>query len=223
VPHKRANPSGCFKRRFTIDLTANPAVNRRDQDVKGYQIKNTTILHDGWRKLLNLTIQMPGGETMTREILNSSDAAALLPYDTGRRKVILVRQFRAPVMHKDGNGDSLEAIAGLLDGNEPEECARREATEEAGLTLNTLEPLGLVWSAPGATTERLHLFLAPYTAASRTGEGGGLAEEHEEIEVLEIDMAELGAMLDRNGITDLKTLALAQALRLRHPDLFEKA
>jgi len=188
-----------------------------------YRITEITTLYEGWRKLLKLTVQMPDGRTMVREVLNSQDAAAVLPYDPERRKVILVRQFRAPVMHVEGHHDFLEAVAGLLDGGAPEECARREAMEEAGLRLGVLEPVGSAWSAPGATTERLNLYLAPYTAADRIGEGGGLAEEHEEIEVLEIDIGELAEMLDRNAIADLKTLVLAQALRMRHPELFERA
>jgi hypothetical protein len=72
------------------------------------------------------------------------------------------------------------------------------------------------------TTERLHLFLAPYTAADRVGEGGGLAEEHEEIEVLELGLDEVMRMLEQGTIADMKTLALIQALQLRHPDLFGK-
>lgn len=188
-----------------------------------YRIMQITTLHEGWRKLLKLTVRLPDGRTMEREVLNSEDAAAVLPYDPERRKAILVRQFRAPVMHVEGHPDFLEAVAGLLEGGEPEECARREAMEEAGLRLGTLEPVGLAWSAPGITTERLNLFLAPYAAADRVADGGGLAEEHEDIEVLEIGLDELAGMLERNAIADLKTLVLAQALRLRHPELFEKA
>jgi nudix-type nucleoside diphosphatase (YffH/AdpP family) len=191
--------------------------------VAGYRIQQVETLHEGWRKLLKLTIEMPDGRTMAREVLNSTDAAALLPYDPVRRTVILIRQFRAPVMHVEGHPDFLEAIAGLLDEDEPEVCARREAMEEAGLRIAQLEPVGTAWSAPGMTTERLHLFLAPYTAADRVGEGGGLAEEHEEIEVLELGLDEVMRMLDQGAIADMKTLALIQALQLRHPNLFGKA
>lgn len=189
----------------------------------GYRIKEIATLYEGWRKLLKFTVQMPDGRTMVREVLNSQDAAAVLPYDPERRKVILVRQFRVPVMHVEGHADLLEAVAGMLDGGGPEECARREAMEEAGLRLDRLEPVGRAWSAPGITTERLHLFLARYSAADRVGEGGGIAEEHEEIEVLEIGVDELAGMLERNAIVDMKTLILVQALRIRHPELFGKA
>jgi nudix-type nucleoside diphosphatase (YffH/AdpP family) len=191
--------------------------------VAGYRIQQVETLYEGWRKLLKITVVMPDGRTMTREVVNSPDAAAVLPYDPVRRTVILIRQFRAPVMHAEGHADFLEVVAGLLDDDEPEACARREAMEEAGLRLTTLEPVGTAWSAPGMTTERLHLFLAPYTAADRVGEGGGLAEEHEEIEVLEIGLDEAMEMLAQGAIADMKALALIQALQLRHPDLFERA
>jgi nudix-type nucleoside diphosphatase (YffH/AdpP family) len=198
-------------------------IERRKQDVAGYRIQQVETLYEGWCKLLKLTVGMPDGRTMAREVLNSTDAAAVLPYNPERRTAILIRQFRAPVMHVEGHPDFLEAIAGLLDGDEPEVCAKREAMEEAGLRIARLEPVGTAWSAPGMTTERLHLFLAPYTVDDRVGEGGGLAEEHEEIEVLELGLDEVMRMLNQGAIADMKTLALIQALQLRHPELFGKA
>ena len=188
----------------------------------GYKIEQVETLYEGWRKLLKLVVRMPDGRTMAREVLNSADAAAVLPYDPQARKVILVRQFRAPVMHVEGQPSLLEAVAGLLDEDEPEACAKREAMEEAGLRLRGLERVVTAWSTPGITTERLHLFLAPYTSADRVEEGGGLAEEHEDIEVLEIGLDELVTILEQGSITDMNTMVLIQALQLRRPDLFGK-
>jgi nudix-type nucleoside diphosphatase (YffH/AdpP family) len=190
--------------------------------VTAYRIKQIDTVYEGWRKLLKLTVQMPDGRTMVREVLNSGEATAVLPYDLERRKVILIRQFRAPVMHIEGHPDFLEAIAGLLDEDKPETCARRESMEEAGLRVERLEPLGHFWSAPGMTTERLHLFLAPYTEADRVADGGGLADEHEEIEVLEVGFDELAKLLASNTIADMKTMILVQALQLKHAQAFTR-
>ena len=185
-----------------------------------YRITQIETLHEGWRKLLKFTVRMPDGRTMEREILNSQDAAAVLPYDPDRRKVILVRQFRAPVMHVEERSHIMETVAGMLDGGEPEDTARREAMEEAGLRLGPLEPVGRAWSAPGITTERVNMFLAPYAGADRVGKGGGLAEEHESITVVETPLAELARLADEGGIPDIKLLLLVQTLRLRRPELF---
>jgi len=190
--------------------------------VTAYRIKQIDTVYEGWRKLLKLTVQMPDGRAMIREVLNSGDAAAVLPYDLERRKVILVRQFRAPVMHREGHPDFLEAVAGLLDGDEPDACARRETMEEAGIRVERLEPLGHFWSAPGVTTERVHLFLAPYTQADRVAAGGGLADEHEEIEVLEVGFDDLASLLADNTIADMKTAILVQALQLKHRRPFSR-
>ena len=88
------------------------------------------------------------------------------------------------------------------------------------MTLGALEEAGHVWSMCGVSTERMHLFLAPYAAEHRTGEGGGLAEEHENITVVERPLADLAAEADAGTILDGKLLTLVLALRLRRPDLF---
>jgi hypothetical protein len=86
--------------------------------------------------------------------------------------------------------------------------------------LTSLEPVGAAWTTPGVSTELMHLYLAPYRAADRTGAGGGVAGEHENITVNETSLAELAAMADDGRLFDLKTLALVQTLRLRRPGLF---
>lgn len=178
------------------------------------------VLHEGWGKLLELTIRLPGGAEIKREVGDHGSAAAVLPYDAERRTALLVRQFRAPPFYEAREANVLEALAGMLDGDDPTDCARREAWEEAGLRLDRLEPVASVWTSPGVSTERIHLFLAPYSGESRTGPGGGLSDEHEDITVVEVGLSDLAAQSDEGGIVDMKTLALVQALRLRRPELF---
>jgi nudix-type nucleoside diphosphatase (YffH/AdpP family) len=180
-------------------------------------------LHEGWGRLLALRIRLPGGEVIKREVEDHGAAVCVLPYDPERRVAVLARQFRAAVLHAGGEADMLEAPAGMLDEDDPADGARREALEEVGLTLPVLEPVGAVWTMPGISTERMHLFLAPYGPGDRTGAGGGAAGEHENITISEMTLAALAAMADRGELTDLKTLALVQSLRLRRPDLFRPA
>ena len=184
-------------------------------------IRSTTLAHGGWLKLRVATLAGDDGVTFTREIEDHGPAVAVLPYDPERRVALLVMLPRAPVLLMGGSSDALEAPAGLRENDEdPGDCARREALEEAGVTLRDLEEAGHTWSMSGVSTERMHLFLAPYAAEDRTGEGGGLAGEHENITVVEMPLAELRARADRNALDDMKTLCLVQTLRLRRPDLF---
>jgi nudix-type nucleoside diphosphatase (YffH/AdpP family) len=110
----------------------------------------------------------------------------------------------------------------MLDDEEPENCARREAEEEVGLCLHALEPVAEVWTCPGVSTERIHLFLAAYAVHDRVSDGGGLSEEHEDIEVVEMPLEEAWRRLENGDVADLKTLTLLQALRLRRPDLWRE-
>ena len=167
------------------------------------------------------TLAGDDGVSFQREIEHHGDAVAVLPYDPNRRVALLVKLPRAPVLFQGASSDFLEVPAGLIDdGEQPIDAARREAHEEVGVRLGALEPAGHTWSMCGISTERMGLFLAPYAATDRTGAGGGLVEEHENITVVEISLAELRQLADTNALSDLKTLALVQTLRLRHPELF---
>ncbi len=184
-------------------------------------IEKLETLYQGWNSFAIATIRLQSGQRITRMIEDHGRAACVLPYDPQRRVALLVRQFRAPVFMQTGAPDLLEAVAGLIEDDDGAACARREAMEEAGLLLRTLEPVAAVWSIPGSSTEHIDLFLAPYYgAADRVGEGGGLAHEHENIVVVEMPLAELARLADAGGLADLKTLALVQTLRLRRPELF---
>lgn len=184
-------------------------------------ITGIRTIHDGWSQLLVATIRRPDGGTITREIEDHGTAVGVLPYDPERRVATLVRQFRAPAAHAAGADDVLEAPAGLIEGEDPTACALRELEEETGIRPGRVEPLGTVWSMPGISTERMHLFLAPYAQADRVGPGGGLADEHEDIVLEEVALSELAAMADDGRLDDMKTLCLVQTLRLRHPELFQ--
>lgn len=188
-----------------------------------YEIQAIRAAYEGWCRLLVATIRTSDGQTIKREIEDHGDAVAVLPYDGDRRVAMLVRQFRPPVFHAAGQAETLEVPAGLLDDDDPETCARREAFEEVGLRLSTLEPVMASWSMPGVSCERIHLFLAPYSAADRTGAGGGLEGEHENITPTEIVLNELATSADSGGLSDMKTFALVQTLRLRHPHLFRSS
>jgi nudix-type nucleoside diphosphatase (YffH/AdpP family) len=191
--------------------------------VKTIEIVGREAVYQGWMSFSILSIRMADGRVMRREVVEHGRAAAVLAYDAERRTAMLVRQLRAPVYMVSGEQVLLEAIAGMLDDGEAPSTARREALEEAGLQLGELEMVAEAWSSPGMLTERVSLFLAPYRARDRVAAGGGLAEEHEEIEVVEMPLAELARITDRGQLTDMKTLALVQSLRVRRPDLFEGA
>ena len=184
------------------------------------RILSTEVTHNRWSKITVATIRLPDGQVTKRDIEDHGEAAVVLPYDPVRRMAMLVRQFRTPPHHVSGDGMILEPPAGRLDEADPEACARREALEEIGLRLTVLELVSRVWTMPALSTERAWLYLAPYGEADRIAAGGGLAEEHEEIEVLEVPLAELAAMADSGALTELKLLLLLQTLRLRHPLLF---
>lgn len=184
------------------------------------EILSTELVYSRWSRMLLATIRLPDGQVTKRDIEDHGEAAMVLPYDPQRRMAVVIRQFRTPPRYVAGDGMILEAAAGRLDGESPESCARREAMEEVGVRLDQLEPVARAWTMPALSTERIALFLAPYSAADRVADGGGLAEEHEEITVLEMPLAELAAMADAGTLTDLKLFALVQTLRLRRPELF---
>ena len=149
-------------------------------------------------------------QSQNREVFDRKHAAAVLPIDPVRGTVILIRQFRLPPFLTGYRKPLVEVIAGALDGDEPETCARREAVEEAGVGIYDLKEVCHCFMSPGAVTERMHLYVAHYSAESRTADGGGLADEGEDIEVLELPLGDAVAMIARGEICDAKTIILLQ-------------
>jgi nudix-type nucleoside diphosphatase (YffH/AdpP family) len=191
-----------------------------DQTQSGPAVLDRKIVHDGWSTFVIARIRLPNGAVVNREIEDHGRAVCVLPYDPARKVAILIRQFRPPAFVAGGEASLVEAPAGLLDEDDPQDCARREAMEECGLRLTALEPVVRGWTMPGISTERMDFFLAPYGEQDRIGDGGGLAEEHEDITVLELPLAELAAQAARGELTDVKTLMLVLTLQVRRPDLF---
>lgn len=151
-------------------------------------------------------------DRLVREVHDHGNGATVLPYDAARGTVLLVRQFRLPAFLNGSDGNLIEACAGLLDGNEPIECARREAAEELGVNVRNLRQVASTFMSPGAVTERITLFLADYGLADRFGDGGGHAHEGEDIEVLEMPFRDVRQLLRSGGILDAKTAMLVMYL-----------
>lgn len=185
------------------------------------EIAQSRTVYEGWAKFSVATFRLGGGETIRREIEDHGRAAAVLPYDDVRKTAILIRQFRAPVFVAAREPGLLEAIAGIVEEADPEVTVRREAQEEAGLAIRSLQRIAEVWTMPGLSTERMSLYLATYGASDRTSAGGAAARERELIDVVELPLRELALLADSGRLADMKTLALVQSLRLRRPDLFE--
>lgn len=176
--------------------------------------------HDGWASLSVASIRLPDGKIIHREVEDHGSAVAVLPYDAGRKTVILVEQFRPAPFLSGGHEHTLEAVAGIVDEDDCAAAARREALEEAGLRLGALEFVATAWAMPGISTEKLTLYLAPYAPADLVEAGGGLDSEDENIRVIEMSLRDLSALMEAGDLVDMKTLALAQALQLRHAELF---
>jgi nudix-type nucleoside diphosphatase (YffH/AdpP family) len=176
------------------------------------KIRAETVLADAWGTLREFAIDLKRRDgtwqAQTREIYACGDGAAVLMHDAARDTVVLIRQFRLPVFLHGAPGYFLEVPAGKLDGDAPAVCARREAEEETGYRLTDLVPCGAVYMSPGAFMERVHLFIAAYSAADLLGEGGGLAQEGEDIEVVEVPRSRAMAMIGSGEIADAKTIIL---------------
>ncbi len=154
-------------------------------------------------------------QELTREVYCIGEGAAVLPVDHRRGTVLLVRQIRISARLNREAPFLIEACAGNVEvGEMPAETARKEAEQEMGCALHNLREIFFLYASPGATTERAHLFVAEYDSQVRTGRGGGVPEEGEEIETIELPLGRAWAMVQSGEIADAKTILLLQHLRL---------
>jgi len=184
-------------------------------------IEKTEILSDNWYTLkkVTFTIKNENGdtETQSREAYDRGNGAVVLLYNTHSKNVILTKQFRLPT-YINGNptGMLIEACAGLLDNDNPEDCVKREAEEETGYKISKVEKIFEAYMSPGSVTEILHFFIAEYSDDMKINDGGGLEDEGENIEVLQLPFDETLSMIDNGEIKDAKTIMLLQHLRLKN-------
>jgi len=194
------------------DLTRNPDVVIRDVE----------LTSSGWHVLRRTTFDYRRRDgtwtTQQRETYDRGNGAAVLVFDGERGTVLLTRQFRYPA-YVNGHPDGMliEVAAGLLDADDPETAIRREAAEELGVMLGELTAVMDPYMSPGSVTERVHLFAAPYSQADRSARGGGLVEDGEDIEVLEVTIRDALTMVDNGRIADGKTIILLQWAVLSGP------
>ena len=188
--------------------------------IKEVNILKTEILSDNWYTLKKLTyeyLKQDGTRlTQTREAYDRGNGAVILLYNREQKSVILTRQFRLPTfINGNESGMMIEAWAGLLDKDNPEDCIRRETEEETGYQISDAQKVFEAYMSPGSVTEILYFFIAEYSKEMKVSEGGGAEHEEENIEVLEMDIDEALRMVDSGEIKDAKTIMLLQYVRLK--------
>lgn len=188
-------------------------------DAENVRLLGSELLSDSWYTLRKIHFELRRRDgrwqPLSREAYDRGNGAALLLWDPVRRTVVLTRQFRLPAfLNGSPDGQLIEACAGLLDGDEPEACIRREAEEETGYRIRAPRKLFEAYMSPGSVTERLHFFIAEYEPGDRVRAGGGVVEEGEDIEVIEMPLTEALAAIASGRIQDGKTIMLLQHVAL---------
>jgi len=185
------------------------------------KILKTEVLSDNWYTLRKITYEYfkknGDHQVQTREAYDRGNGAAILLYNKEQETVILTRQFRLPTfVNGNKTGMMIEACAGLLDKDNPEDCIRRETEEETGYKIKEVKKIFEAYMSPGSVTEILYFFIAEYSHSMKVNEGGGVLHEEENIEVLELDIQRALAMIENGEIKDAKTIMLLQYVRVHN-------
>jgi len=185
------------------------------------RILDTKVLSDNWYVLRKITYEYTKQDssvhTQSREAYDRGNGAAILLYNKEQRTVILTRQFRLPTfVNGNKTGMLIEACAGLLDKDNPEDCIRRETEEETGYRISEVRKIFEAYMSPGSVTEILYFFIAEYSKEMKVADGGGIAHEEENIEVLELSIDEAMKMIEQGEIRDAKTIMLLQYVKLNN-------
>lgn len=181
------------------------------------RIKNlkSELLCDNWGTLSKITYHYAKSdgswEHQTREVYNRGDGVTILLYHPRKQTVILTRQFRIPT-YLNGNDDGhlIETPAGKLDQPDPESCIKKEVLEETGFKIHEVKKIFEAYMSPGSVTELIHFYIAEYSEEMKVAPGGGAPGEQENIEVLELPLADALQMIREGKIKDAKTIMLLQ-------------
>lgn len=189
--------------------------------IDNIKIESTEILSDNWYTLkkIKYSYHKKNGtvHTQTREAYDRGNGATILLYNPAAKTIILTRQFRLPTfINGNETGMLIEACAGLLDDDNPEDCIRRETEEETGYVVNNVKKVFEAYMSPGSVTEILYFFIAEYSSAMKVNNGGGKEDEEENIEVLEISIDEAMRMVDDGRVKDAKTIMLLLYIKLNN-------
>ena len=173
----------------------------------------------GWSHVRRVTFDYTGDEGQTNrlkwEVFDRGHAVAVLLYDEARDVIVMVRQFRIPVYLSGDTPFLLEVPAGSLEkGEDPAAAIIREVMEETGYRAENPQMLFTAYMSPGSVTEKVHFYFAPVSAAEKVEAGGGLEDEHEDLEIVEVSPKEAMEMIDNGQIIDAKTIMLVQWLSL---------
>jgi GDP-mannose pyrophosphatase NudK len=202
------------------DRTAAPgryfAMKKESANVR---IKDVETLAENKAKLMRVSFEQRTNKgewrQRQREVYDNGNSAAILPYDPERNTVLLIRQLRLPMFLQDGLESAVEACAGKLEGESAEQRIKKEMEEELGYRIAEVERLFELYVSPGMIMEKVVFFTCAYSPTNKVSAGGGLAEEGEDIEVLERTVEQATTMIDAGEIVDAKTVILIQFLSER--------
>ena len=188
--------------------------------ITNIKILSTDILSNNWYTLKKVNyeyVKKDGSKHLqSREAYDRGNGATILLYNQATKNVILTRQFRLPTfINGNEGGFMIEACAGLLDKDNPEDCIKRETEEETGYKVTDVRKVFEAYMSPGSVTEILYFFVAEYSKDMKVNEGGGAEHEEENIEVLEMNFDEAYSMINTGQIKDAKTIMLLQYVKLQ--------
>lgn len=176
-----------------------------------FQVDEIVVQHEKFSGSLSKPVR--------RLNLERGEAVAILIYVQDRNSFILVRQFRYAAYVSSNTGWIDEIVAGILEDDNPLACAKRECIEETGYEINKFDKIGFLYSTPGITSERIHLFIGYCNSYDKKHKGGGLDTEHEDIKIIEILKDDAYKKAAKGEFKDGKTILAIQHFQLKENGL----